>query len=132
MNIFAIAWFRDYGGERCQHLSGVALDRVVTQQVLAALQPAALELSLQAATQLEQERDQLNQIWQQRLERAAFEAERAGRHYRLVEGRKSPRGAAISTRMGSKAGRAATVAGRLSAFLCPTTTTIITSPTSCH
>jgi hypothetical protein len=46
----------DYGGERCQHLSGVALDRVVTQQVLAALQPAALELSLQATTQLEQER----------------------------------------------------------------------------
>ncbi|OUL23013.1 hypothetical protein BV378_24310 [Nostoc sp. RF31YmG] len=75
----------DYGGERCQHLSGMALDTVVTQQVLAALQPAALELSLQAATQLEQERAQLNQIWQQKLERTAFEAERAGRHYRLVE-----------------------------------------------
>lgn len=75
----------DYGGERCQHLSGVALDSVVTQQVLAALQPAALELSLQATTQLEQERAELNQLWQQRQERAAIEAERAGRHYHLVE-----------------------------------------------
>jgi len=37
------------------------------QQVLAALQPAALELSLQATTQLEQERVELNQLWQQRL-----------------------------------------------------------------
>lgn len=75
----------NYGGKRCQHLSGVALDQAVTQQVLAALQPAALELSLQAATQLEQERSQLNQLWQQRLERARIEAERAGRHYRLIE-----------------------------------------------
>ena len=47
--------------------------------------PAALELSLEAATHLEQERTELDQLWQKRLERSAFEAERAGRHYRLVE-----------------------------------------------
>nr|WP_242038709.1 recombinase family protein [Chroococcidiopsis sp. [FACHB-1243]] len=94
----------DYGGERCQHLSGIALDRAVTQQVLAALQPAALELSLQAATQLEQERAQLNQIWQQRLERAAFEAERAGRHYRLVEPENRLVARQLALLMGRKAG----------------------------
>ncbi len=34
---------------------------------------------------LEQERSELDRLWQHRLERAAFEAERAGRHYRQVE-----------------------------------------------
>jgi hypothetical protein len=63
----------------------VALDDFVTQQVLTALEPAALELSLEAAKHLEQERTELDHLWQQRLERASFEAERAGRHYRLVE-----------------------------------------------
>jgi DNA invertase Pin-like site-specific DNA recombinase len=74
-----------YGGQLCQYLSGTCLDQVVAEQVLQALQPAALELSLEAAAHLEQERIALDQLWQKRLERAAFEAERAGRHYRLVE-----------------------------------------------
>src|SRR5262249_32689333 len=51
----------------------------------AALQPAALELSLEAATHLEQQRADLDRLWQQRVERAAYEAERAGRQFRLVE-----------------------------------------------
>jgi hypothetical protein len=42
-------------------------------------------LSLEAATHLEQERADLGRLWQQRLERAAYEAERAGRQYRLAE-----------------------------------------------
>jgi len=74
-----------YAEPPCQHLAGPSIDSVVSLQVLAALQPAALELSLQAATQLEHERLQLHQLWQARLERAAFEADRASRHYRLVE-----------------------------------------------
>ena len=53
--------------------------------MLAALQPAALALSLQAVNQLEAERQELDTLWRQRLERAAIEAERAGRHYQLVE-----------------------------------------------
>ncbi len=75
----------DYGGETCQSLAGPPLDQYVRGQVLAALEPAALELSLEAATHLERERDELNRLWQQRLERAAYEAERAGRQYRLAE-----------------------------------------------
>lgn len=75
----------NYGGERCQHIPGMTLDNAVTRQVLQALQPANLELSVQASRQVEQERTQLNKLWQQKLERAATEAERAGRHYRLVE-----------------------------------------------
>ncbi len=75
----------DYGGELCQSLAGPPLDQFVRTQVLAALEPAALELSLEATTHLERERDDLNRLWQQRLERAAYEAERAGRQYRLAE-----------------------------------------------
>src|SRR6266851_2923824 len=75
----------DYGLARCQHVAGPALDAFVSQHVLAALQPAALELSLEAATHLEQERADLDRLWQQRVERAAYEAERAGRQFRLVE-----------------------------------------------
>jgi DNA invertase Pin-like site-specific DNA recombinase len=75
----------DYGGAWCQHLAGPALDRFVRQQVLAALEPAALELSLAAAGQVEQERAELDRLWRQRLERAAYEAARAERQYQLAE-----------------------------------------------
>ena len=75
----------DYGGSVCQHVAGAGLDQFVSQQVLAALAPAALELSLEAAAHLERERAELAQLWQQRLERAAYEAERAARQYGLVE-----------------------------------------------
>jgi DNA invertase Pin-like site-specific DNA recombinase len=75
----------DYGGEVCQHLSGPPLDELVDEKVLEALKPAALELSLEAANRVEHEREELDRLWKMRLERAAYEAERAGRHYRLLE-----------------------------------------------
>jgi DNA invertase Pin-like site-specific DNA recombinase len=75
----------DYGGDYCQYLPGEPVDAFVSQWVLTALEPAALTLSLEAAAHLEQERRALDQLWQQRLERAAYEAERAARHYRLIE-----------------------------------------------
>ena len=43
----------DYGtGQRCQALAGACVDALVTQQVLAALAPAAVEVSLRAAEQV--------------------------------------------------------------------------------
>ncbi len=74
-----------YGEPRCQHLAGPCLDAFVSQQVLAALEPAALELSLSATERLEQERAELDRLWQQRRERAAYEVERAARQYQAVE-----------------------------------------------
>jgi DNA invertase Pin-like site-specific DNA recombinase len=74
-----------YGGDYCQYLPGAPVDAVVSQWVLTALEPAALTLSLEATAHLAQERRDLDQLWHQRLERAAYEAERAARHYRLVE-----------------------------------------------
>jgi DNA invertase Pin-like site-specific DNA recombinase len=74
-----------YGEPECQSLAGERLDALVTAQVLAALQPAALELHLAAAADVEQQRQALHHNWQQQLERARYEAERAARQYRLVE-----------------------------------------------
>jgi len=74
-----------YGEPRCQHLAGPCLDAFVSQQVLLALEPAALELSLTATERLEQERAELDRLWQQRRERAAYEVERAARQYHAVE-----------------------------------------------
>lgn len=75
----------DYGEPHCQHVPADGPDTFVAAQVLAALQPAALELSLTAAEHLEQERAALAQLWQQRRERTAYEAERARRQYDAVE-----------------------------------------------
>src|SRR5260370_5106670 len=63
-----------YGEPLCQHVPGPALDAFVTRQVLLALEPAALALALAAAEQVEQERADLDRLWQQRLERARYEA----------------------------------------------------------
>jgi DNA invertase Pin-like site-specific DNA recombinase len=74
-----------YGEPECQSLSGKRLDAFVAQQVLAALQPAVLELHLAAAEDVEKQRQSLHQHWQQKLERAGYEAERAARQYGTVE-----------------------------------------------
>jgi DNA invertase Pin-like site-specific DNA recombinase len=74
-----------YGEPECQSLSGARLDAFVAEQVLAALQPAALELHLAAAADLEKQRQSLHQHWQQKLERARYATERAVRQYGEVE-----------------------------------------------
>jgi hypothetical protein len=66
-------------------VAGPTLDKFVSERVLAALEPAALELSPEAAKHFEREREDLEKPWWQRLERATHEAERAARQYQLVE-----------------------------------------------
>jgi hypothetical protein len=70
----------DYGGSYCPYLPGDSGDAFGSQWVLSALAPAALPLSWAAPARLEQERHELAHRWPQRLERAAYEAERAARH----------------------------------------------------
>lgn len=74
-----------YAGDVCQRIAGAVLDDFVRARVLEALAPASLELSLEAAKNLERERAELARLWQQRLERAKYEADRAARQYRVVE-----------------------------------------------
>jgi DNA invertase Pin-like site-specific DNA recombinase len=66
-------------------IAGRALDQMVAEQVLAALEPGALELSLAAAADLLQERQRLDENWRQRLERARYQADRAERQYQAAE-----------------------------------------------
>lgn len=75
----------EYAAPQCQGLAGRVLDELVAGQVLAALDPAALELSLAAAADLEQERHRLHHHWQQQQERARYQAERAWRQYDAAE-----------------------------------------------
>jgi DNA invertase Pin-like site-specific DNA recombinase len=75
----------DYGGGQCQQIAGSCVDGYVTGLLLAAMAPAALEVSLAAAGQAEAQRAQVDRIWRQRLERAEFAAGRARRQYQLAE-----------------------------------------------
>ncbi len=76
----------NYGtGGSCQHIAGPALDAYVTSQVLEAVAPAALEVSMAAAAQAEAERAMLDKLWRQRIERARYAAGRARRQYQLAE-----------------------------------------------
>ncbi len=75
----------DHGADQCPSLAGPALDRFVTEQMLAMLKPTSLSLSLEAARDLEKERQRLDDLWQKRLERARYASERAQRQYSLVE-----------------------------------------------
>jgi hypothetical protein len=72
-------------GSSCCGLEAGVVDEFVSQQVLRALEPATLELSLRAVDDVHQERERLHRHWKQRLERATYEAERAERQYQAVE-----------------------------------------------
>jgi DNA invertase Pin-like site-specific DNA recombinase len=74
-----------YGEPRCQQMAAGFLDEHVVAQVLSALAPAALELSVTAAGQVEARRAEVDRIWRQRLERAGFACDRARRQYQLAE-----------------------------------------------
>jgi excisionase family DNA binding protein len=75
----------NYGDPFCQSLTAAPLDQLMGQLVLKALEPAALEASLALATDLEAERAALDLHWRQRLERAAYQVERARRQYQACE-----------------------------------------------
>ena len=74
-----------YDAPLCQSLTAAPLDALMARLVLEAVQPAALEVSLAVAADIEAERAALERHWQQRLERARYEVERARRQYNAVE-----------------------------------------------
>src|SRR3954469_21429403 len=71
--------------EYCGHISAATLDDLVAREVLRALEPAALDLSLRAIENVEKERSRLHDQWRQTLERARHEVARAERQYQAVE-----------------------------------------------
>jgi hypothetical protein len=66
---------------RCQRLAGQPLDALAAALVLEALEPAALGLSSAVAADLQAERQRGHDLWQQRLQRARYEAALAERRY---------------------------------------------------
>jgi DNA invertase Pin-like site-specific DNA recombinase len=77
--------YTSYAGPLCQGTCGRVLDELIERLVLEALEPASVELSLAAAADLHKEQDRLEAHWQQRLERAQYEVDRAFRQYHAVE-----------------------------------------------
>ncbi len=69
----------------CHGVAARAVDDLVAQQVLRALEPAAVELSIQVHGDVEQERKRLEKHWQQRRRRARYDAELAERRYQAVD-----------------------------------------------
>jgi len=69
----------------CPGVQASVLDTCVAHQVLEALEPAALELSLQARQDVERERTRLVQHWQQQVQRARYEVDLAERRYQAVD-----------------------------------------------
>jgi hypothetical protein len=70
---------------KCSGVKAPVIDDAIAEQVLRALEPAALEMSLHAIADIQKERDRLDHHWQQQLERARYEVERAERQFGAVE-----------------------------------------------
>lgn len=70
---------------RCYGLAAAEVDELVATQVLRALEPASLELSVTACEDIERERQRLARHWQQQLQRARYDVELAERRYQAVD-----------------------------------------------
>jgi hypothetical protein len=73
------------GEPMCQSFGGNELETLIVRQVLSAMEPAAIELSLKAAECIESDRQRLDQHHRQTAERATYEAELARRRYEEVD-----------------------------------------------
>jgi DNA invertase Pin-like site-specific DNA recombinase len=71
--------------EPCGRIAAATLDDLVAREVLRALEPAALELSLRAIEDAERDRKRFHNQWRQRLERVRQQTARAERQYQLAE-----------------------------------------------
>ncbi len=69
----------------CRGLASAAIDDLVTKQVLLALEPATLKLSLKAIENVQRERQRLSRHWDQRLERATYDLQCAERQHQAVK-----------------------------------------------
>ena len=74
-----------YDDPLCQSLAAGPLDGLIADLVLEAVQPAAIEVSLAVAADVEAERAAVERHWQQRRERARYQVERTRRQYDAVE-----------------------------------------------
>src|ERR1700723_2272592 len=69
----------------CLNVGGVQIDEAFARTFLAAIAPARLAATLAAAERLEADTEATLKHWRQAVERAAYEARRAERRYRVVD-----------------------------------------------
>ncbi|MBN1460949.1 MAG: recombinase family protein [Armatimonadetes bacterium] len=72
-------------GTDCQVIGGKRIDRTVVEAFLEATRPASLEAAKEANRLVCREHEQMQKYWQQRVEKAEYEAQRAQRQYEAVE-----------------------------------------------
>lgn len=75
----------DRGSASCLTIGGLRGDQAVEAAVLDAMQPAGITAALEALVQMGVEHDTTRQAWTLALEKARYEAQRAGRQYDLVD-----------------------------------------------
>jgi hypothetical protein len=73
------------GYRECSGLCSGGIDQLVVGQLFKALEPAALQLSLQVLEDEQRERVRLHQHWENQRERARYEAQRTERQFQAVE-----------------------------------------------
>jgi DNA invertase Pin-like site-specific DNA recombinase len=76
---------REYGGSRCQGVTGVGVDQAVSQLLLDAVTPLTLEVALSVQEELQRRLDETDRIRRQQVERAQYEADLAQRRYMQVD-----------------------------------------------
>jgi hypothetical protein len=72
-------------GVYCLSVGGVQIDQAVSQALLEAVQPGAIDAALAAAEQLEADGNAVLAQWRREVERKRYEAQRAERRYRAVD-----------------------------------------------
>lgn len=72
-------------GEFCLRVSGLRIDKAVSEAFIEAVTPAGTEAALLAEQQFEEEYQTTIQQWRRQVERAEYEAQRAERCYQSVE-----------------------------------------------
>jgi DNA invertase Pin-like site-specific DNA recombinase len=78
-------YWREALEEPCGRIAATPVDDLVVNEVLRALEPATLELSLRTIENVEQERQRLHDQWRQKQERVRHDVDRAERQYHAVE-----------------------------------------------
>ena len=69
----------------CLYVGATKIDHAVGEAVLDAIRPAGVEAALQAAGQVEADRNRILAHWEMEVERTRYEAARAERRYRAVD-----------------------------------------------
>ena len=72
-------------GGHCGRMATKSLDELVVKQLLKAIEPASLELSIATVSDISTERQRLHRQWELTLQRVTYDCEKAERQYRSVE-----------------------------------------------